>query len=211
MTQKLACLVLITGAILLLSGCSKDDSTGGGIFGPPQNGGTAGDYYPLKIGDTWTYQWTAWTTAADTATGTYTVSLVDTATAFNSYLAYQYQVTGGTGGWFVIMHGQLRLYGGTNTPTDSTVYYLWLAEPIQVGTSWYIHQPVQTDTSQFQIAAINASATVPAGTFSNCVQINLAAAETDWFAPSVGWVKSTYTWNGGTNHEEDILTSYHLE
>jgi hypothetical protein len=98
------------------------------------------------------------------------------------------------------------------TPADAGHYAL--RTPLEVGTSW---QDPLDDRVTLTITSVNATTTVPAGTFSNCIVVEDVLREvghpddiiTSWYAPGVGLVRERQH-IGTTLVAELVLLSYTL-
>jgi len=178
-----ACVVVFT------AGCSKDQRS----VIPP------GDYYPLAVGDTWTYRmspgtklYDAQVTATRTIenTKTYAMAVEDT---------YSYLVVRNDG---VYEYGQ----GDPSEPKVAVLFdppQLVYKLPFEEDSTW--NAPVLADPTEKNSETVYVdgqvdgveSVTVPAGTFARCVRVTVddprdaPADRTDlWFAPNVGIVKT---------------------
>jgi hypothetical protein len=204
MSKNFNYLILILGVVLLLSGCSKDEGTTGNPFGPPQNGSTVASYFPLKVGNTWNYEWAHWPVQNDTATGTFSISVDDSQAIFSSAIAYHTT----SNAWLVTINGELRIYNQAAAPTENSSYFIWMKEPLTAGNAWYNDHPIQPDSSQSQIGALNASVTVPAGNFTNCLKIDYSTIDSDYFAPGIGYAR--YIFTSPSEYYEEKLVSHNL-
>jgi hypothetical protein len=200
MSKNLACLILILGAVLLFSGCSKDNGTSNPL-GPQIGGSTTAAFFPLKVGNTWTYAVTQWTTA-DTTLDTLMTTIQQAATLYGSVTGYR----DNHNWWYWITNGELRYNPGPGQPTETSPYQIWIKEPIATGTEWLYSQPTLPDSYKYQIIATNATVSVPAGDFSNCLQINgLPTTELNYYATGIGQVKYRFD---EVSHIEWKLVSY---
>jgi hypothetical protein len=155
--------------------------------------GTAAQYFTQKaVGNTWSYKETM------TCTGQYcppltTTTRVDTITASSggvithqgSYDGYSHAYTEQidvSGAWTGISSDST----GTNWP------FTVLPATFSEGTTW-IHYPAQEydSATTATIAAFNVTRTVPAGTFTDCLQINLTSTYT--YSSEGHSSSSTYT------------------
>ena len=218
-------LTLLAAGCLVMSGC------GGGGDTPPTPP-TAALYFPLAVGNQWSYQATDYTVAPATAaahrrafnrrTGLmrpaqvaadYVVSLVATATIENTtWFAASASFGDGTDS----LRRYVR-YDGTGIlwkpDLDSAAYYR-LKNPIVAGTTWDVpNDPART----FRIVAVGETTKVAVGTFANCLKVDDTITEsgqpddvlTSWFAPGVGLVREEER-SGLTLIYSSELKQYHL-
>src|SRR5579862_782565 len=187
--KRPAALLLCVSSLILALGCSHDSS-----FSIP-----ASNYYPLAVGDTWTYRMSPGTKVYDAevmssrtieGTKTYAMAVGDT---------YSYMAVRPDG---VYEYGQ-----GDPSQRRKAVLFdppqLVYKLPFQVGDEWEtpaLSEPNEKNSETVlvdgQVDGVE-SVTVPAGVFPDCVKVTVddprdaPADRTDlWFAPNVGIVKT---------------------
>lgn len=144
----------------------------------PSSGGTAAQYFTkLAVGNTWSNLSTSTTatpgqpisTTTTTTTNMSTitastgglVAYTSTSNGVTSAATNSYQKIDATGAWVIT--------DSTGTSSTSTR----LPATFSVGTTWIVSPATATrSTVNGTIAAFNVTRTVPAGTFSDCLQIN---------------------------------------
>jgi hypothetical protein len=204
MNKLLSVLIVLVLAASFL-GCDKESDSGGlGGLGPGGDSSGVADYWPLTMGNSWTFTQWDWTApATDTSEQTYSVTIVDTATIFNGTKAYH----ASNGNWLAIVSGEFRKYDSGPPTQNQTDYDTWIKEPIQVNNTWFGGM-YETDSTWYTITATDVTVTVPAGTFTNCLHIIYSATGyADWhdyYAPGVGYVRY-YTASPGSFYEEGKL------
>ena len=153
--------------------------------------------FPLSIENKWVYQSLHWSEKD-------TISSIDSSYIVESYkwnkrIAY-HEVRRGTDTtgmafyvdrWWIIEDGELRSY--YEPPTDTSGYLIILRKPLKAGTRWICNIP--DSALKTEIESVNVTVEVPAGTFSNCLQIcryeeNGEVLVRYWLAPNVGLIRS---------------------
>ncbi len=146
---------------LLAAACATTSPTGSSATGH------AADYYPLAVGNTWTYR------AADHEQ---TIAIVEK----------------GADGFYVD-----NLGGHFAPRADGVFdgQRFLLQEPLVVEHSW-VAMPRGQPRESYRISAVDAVVTVPAGTFNDCIQVDTEQVVSDgkllvtWsYAKGVGMVK----------------------
>jgi len=171
--------------VLLFISC--EDSTG------PDNDMLASDYFSLEDGSTWVRQTTN-TRNGSTGSSIDTMILDGEVLLHGGISGYRFKSvsSSGQGDCVTYVDGELRMY---NYPPDTIEYSAWVAEPIEVGNEWIMgRDQYGYDDKHWYIAEIGVTATVPAGTYENCIKIcekERPAGETYYrlFAPDVGLIK----------------------
>ena len=168
-------------------GCATAPARTINTAGPSATGAAPADYYPLAVGQAWTYEIRGGgRTSRDTV-----------------------KIVGQDGPWFLDDHrGRLRHEADGVRDRDR---YL-LRAPLAAGKSWSAVE--QMVVQRFEVVATDAAITVPAGTFERCVVIRneqaIAAGGrylTEWtYAPGVGLVSlKTRAAQGGKEQEQTSL------
>lgn len=182
--------IILLATVVLAAGCAENS---------PQTLPTKADYFPLAVGDTWTYRMSPGTKVYDArvtekrsigGVAAYALAVEDT---------YSFLAERADG---VYQYGQ----GDPDNPRSAVVFsppQLIYQLPFEVGDEWntpVLAEPTVKDSETVyvggQVDSVEA-VTVPAGTFDNCVKVTVddprdaPANRTDlWFAPNVGIVKT---------------------
>jgi len=187
----------------------------GGPSGP-----TSGDdheFYPLSVGNTWYYDRNGSISLNDvqigTVSGEATIEISDTATHSEGFEVYVQDVQVSD---TVTVYGQSTYMDSTFTEylrlTDSGLYgYRHLTDtdssftvpfPLQAGNIWTFQQEPPTTG---EILSVSESVTVPAGTFTECVEMQLiwidsamTVSNTADLARNVGEVRNEFVNTVGT-------------
>jgi hypothetical protein len=165
---------------------------------------TAG-LYPFAVGNVWTYTGTAVTpTSVRPAQATTLTITVARQVIIEGKVWWELHILGTDpqdplGSMWLRHEGQ-----GLLESVDSATQYWRLKEPLQTGNQWT--DPNDPDHT-WKILSVEASVTVPAGTYTSCVQAvehwitdpeatppNTPYDITTWYAPGVGPVLSRTTW-----------------
>lgn len=127
---------------LVVSSCA---TTPGGSKGSSR----ARDYYPLAVGNSWTYRVTP--SPADAPLG-------------------EVKVVSEENGFFSVDFGghQARIGARATSITDGT--RTLIEEPLEVGHEW-VAVPAPSTVERYRIVATNADVKVPAGMFRGCLQV----------------------------------------
>lgn len=193
---------------------------GGGSSTPASTtSGTAAQYFTKKaVGNTWT--------SLETNTSTITGQPTSTTTT-----TYARTITASTGG--VVTYSDA--YNGVTLTTSTTqidatgalvstlgtLQYADLPATFSVGTTWVKQPAGQTlnlSAVNATIAAFNVTRTVPAGTFTDCLQINYTYSstgggvtttnnDTTYFSPTAGGAVETTGSSSSTNGSTSTFTS----
>ncbi len=220
------------GIVLGLMAVAACGSSPGGGGGGGADGGTL-DFFPLAVGNTWTYRVTDLATSA-TKSKSSTVEDFEIVGGGKSVMAYRIRtdkMTGETVSWQRVNGEVLERHreqsfdaGAMSTDELYEPYKLRLDETAArtaLNASWqntYTEeitdytagglQSTNSKTDTWTVVATDASVTVPAGTFT-CLELRKVTAgsgvtKTYWFADGVGKVKE----EGGGSREE--LDSFEL-
>jgi hypothetical protein len=170
-------LLLVMLASLIVVACGGGGGSSGSNAGATVTTGTAAQYFTKKtVGNTWTLFGSGTTTVTGQPTITNTYQEVTTTTASTGGVV-TYAITDSSNGVpspSRVLIEQIDATGAL-TSTDSTTTYLELPATFTVGTSW-VSTPADPATGQSattdKIVAFNVTHTVPAGTFTDCLQIN---------------------------------------
>lgn len=154
---------------------------GGGSGGAGGMTGTAAQYFTKNaVGNTWTWL----ETNTQQATGQPTTTTTRTRTRINT--AYAAGVVTSSDTW---------VSNGVTSPafpntakidatdalvsTDGTINYLELPATFSVGTTWDTQPAIGTQSAvKVTVATFNVTRTVPAGIFTDCLQLNVAYSDT---------------------------------
>jgi hypothetical protein len=170
-------------AAITVVGCGGGGGSSGGNTGGTTTTGTAGQYFTKKaVGNTWTSQGTYITTSAGQAPTTTTNTDVSTITAFSGgVVTYSFTTTSngvtspsGAGTSQLDASGALIYTSGTDTSVD-------LPANFTVGTTWVklpANPAIGQSVTNGTVVAFNVTRTVPAGTFTDCLQINITRSVT---------------------------------
>ncbi len=154
--MRLKFLILLSViAVFAVSGCSKSDST--------PNNTTQED---PKAGSKWVYKYTTYNESGAVILSL-NITLVATAQTYSgsSWLLLTEQTSGQQ---FIAI--QKRTDGWWQIPLPNTTPSLWYKNPCAVNDTYNLTINDGT-TDQAKIISTTASATVPAGTFNNCTQM----------------------------------------
>lgn len=165
-------------------------------------------YYPLKVGSEWEYEGEGNEYAAYTQKVTYSKD-------------NKYQVMIDNGGTRAANIYEIKDDSIVNTYMEGEVYdeknvldndanldTVIIKLPIEVGNKWI------SEENSYEIIDINASVTVPAGTFEDCIIVkeiykDKTAYRNYYYKKEVGLVKSEYKTNDGFT-VSSLLKSYKL-
>jgi len=167
--------------ILIISfiGCEKG-STG------PTLEYTIGDYFPLAVGNEWVYEIKLYVDDSLESTDTLTMTITEIQ-QWNGMTVYKESFIN----YYVYFEDELRIYLGF--PSDTSIYFVLLKEPLQEGNSWYFISGLTDPSNIIEIEDVDINVSVPAGTFDNCIKVRLpfiTPADWVWFyALEVGLVK----------------------
>ena len=165
-------------------------------------------YYPLKVGSEWEYEGEGNEYAAYTQKVTYSED-------------NKYQVMIDNGGTRAANIYEIKDDSIVNTYMEGEVYdeknvlennanidTIIIKLPIEAGNKWV------SEENSYEIIDINASVTVPAGTFQDCITVkeiykDKTAYRNYYYKKNVGLVKSEYKTNDGFT-VSSLLKSYKL-
>lgn len=178
----------LTIAIIFITHCDKEEGEQVIIME---------NYWPLTIGNNWRYHRIGAQYWKEVITESYVW-------AGNTVYKLERDSIGPEESWLVYMNGELRSYYNEAPPCTVTPAIM-LKEPIVEGKEWFL-APGDTTLGTGVIEDLNASVTVPAGTFDQCLKVIYQTQSWTgaiWFAPGVGWVQS-----GPEVSPEDELIEY---
>jgi len=158
--------------ILVIAGCSN-------TTGPEPTVPTIEQYYPLSIGNTWTYEY-----YVDPWEGVTTTETISSTHNWDGVTVYCSDVS-----YFTINNGVLKEWVDEQ-PSDAGEWWALLQEPLKVGNRWlWTNIPIYEDT--LIVISTNETVGVPAGLFENCIKV-ITKSNSRYFiyAPDVGLVKS---------------------
>ena len=218
--------VLLVALGALIAGCGGGPATEGAVSDSSDATRPTLRYFPLAVDNSWTTRVNQY--AAAPAGLALPVPGLEGAASDDPSLALtsSFSVTGtqmiGGAKWFVggytpPIPSQEPWLGRHNTSgllikvTNSGTPYYLLKAPLMVGTTWDL-TPLYARRA---IMSINASTTVPAGTFTGCIKVKQTyttpsmadVVVTYWFAPGVG-VARTEIRDGGVLTTRMVLVSY---
>lgn len=181
-------LLIVLFLIVLLAGCA---TFSGGVNKTVEN------YYPLSVGNSWTYQ-NSW----DGETST--TEVVD---SYEWDGQTVYECSSDRFNFYIVeVEKELRLYF-RDKPKENASYLVMLKEPLKVGQKWYSPPPFE-DT--LYIVSTDISVSVPAGEFKNCIEVRSKSEDRGiiylCFAPGVGQLKLEFGERGTRE-----LIDYHRE
>jgi len=189
-------ITMIVGAglliALLLCGCSGGTSTDAPVVDTATL--PAANWFPMKVGDSWTYDVTHDTSLINPVPGEKLIA------KYTGTISTPSKVTQGGLSWFKVHFA--ALIGGYDAlarqdanglltkdmPAAATREYV-IKKPIIVGATW---QGAETGAT-YKITSKTKSVTVPAGTFTNCLAVlctdtSAGTKSTAYYAPGVGKV-----------------------
>lgn len=156
-----------------------------GIFEDSATSSTGGDkYFPLKVGNVWTYQSDDGTIRTVSITGTTTIS------GKTCYIANYRTAISSSEALFLNDENGCWFYGTPSFPLSTP--QLQFSHPLSLGKYW---NPVSGTTSE--CVAIQDIELTNGVTYTNCYRIRTSysfGTQGDiWIKEDVGWVKSTYS------------------
>src|SRR3989338_5634061 len=216
--------LLAAGLVLCLSAPSTNalDMT---TMAAGSNSGTAAQFFTQKaVGNTWSYKSTMTCTGSQYCSSPTTTTDVKTITASSgSVITFQSTSDGYSHTYTEQIDASGAWTGISSDSTGTNWPFTVLPATFSVGTTW-IHYPAQeyNSATTATIAAFNVTRTVPAGTFTDCLQINLTSTytyssagyssssvytETIYYSPTVGnEVEST--WTSVSTFSDSYSTTY---
>lgn len=181
--------------------------------GPTGNNGgpSLTDYYPLGIGNWWTMEVVSWAGGDTTGPNTVEAEIVDDMTVFDYKPCYlRVEQPGADTSYLVLTGEQLRIY--SEPPAGASSYDVPLKLPVDVGSIWVYSYPPAQDTIFAEITSNTDSLQVPAGSFENCLRVEISNQGgiwfTTWFTRGVGPVRS---YNSNDEGWDSQLRDYHIE
>ena len=194
-----AAFLIITIAV---SGCEKKPKYG------------IRDYFPLSIGNTWTYRFIL-TQQYPYSRNTYTYvdSIIDRYD-WGRTRFYKLKRSFGSGryeSWFAYVNDELRRYFDDPPSED---YEVVLKEPLEQGHQWVNRISPYAGVYTMEIVDTDASVFIPTGQFHECLEIELTYfghVTTFWYALDVGLIKSRSESGGGNQVEELVLLDYSVQ
>lgn len=148
-------------------------------------------YYPLTVGNKWTYQDTF-----DMTNGNLWTEEITESYEWEGRIVYKIeQDSGHWPYWMVFVNDELRRYDEAPPASDYTIL---IQEPLEGGNEWFLSP---SSSATLKIVDVNASVSVPAGRFDECLTVEAPRSwgpTTWWYAPNVGlvkkeWADPTYT------------------
>ena len=172
---------LLMGAILVsvLQGCRSRNEE------PLQS-----SYFPLAVGNRWVYE-SSESTAAAPVLESWEVFRQQGENAFSVRIKQPYAASTNLEEMFVTTTEGIKHLGGqgrVDAEFASAAPRLFLKLPPEAGATW------QNEDGRYAITAIDETVTVPAGTFTDCVEVTYWTADgkatvTSSYAPGVGMVQ----------------------
>jgi hypothetical protein len=202
--MKFAMTTIGLAALLLVSAASAKK---------PKPSKPAGDYFPLRVGDSWTYR--------NTEEGGYTLKVVSEEPQADRPTRYVVELNSGVkiihtfsqaDGWILFHSEQYPEHEGLQATYDPPKQYL--PNPLAVGQEWKWtgKDPTQVEHQETSRVVAVEEVTVPAGKFRAMKVVTeitgggAAKTRTNWYADGVGLVKSA-TEGGQIKYGSD-LTDY---
>ncbi len=147
------------------------------------------NYFPLAVGNRWVYA-SSEGTEAEPALETWEVVRQDGNT-FVVQIQQPFVTIGGLEEQFVVMAEGVQRRLTNATPSEPQLQLIFKAPPV-AGASW------QGNDGRYTITAMSDSVTVPAGTFTHCVEVTRWRKETkvtevSTYAPGVGLIQRDET------------------
>ncbi len=141
-------------------------------------------YFPLTVGNRWVYELRDRTDAPPVAG--YWEVLREEQGAFVLQTRQSELTTGGFEEFFIPTREGIKHFAQETMNKDNPPFFL--KGPPQVGTTW------EDEDGTYEITALDKSATVPAGTFTHCLEVTNRrkggkATVVTWYAPGVGVVR----------------------
>jgi pimeloyl-ACP methyl ester carboxylesterase len=174
-------------------GCTQFARVSAADFGP-NSASISNRYYPINVGAKWTYSGIGviagvtgshQATAVENVDGVQCIKVVVNAPDGMLYEWYAQDTSGAV--W------RLRQYDVALREYDEEDYLIMPANP-KVGERYTIW------SLEYEVASLSAQVTVPAGTFSNCLQLRSIddawPDEQEYYAPSVGEIKAADSTGG---------------
>jgi hypothetical protein len=173
----------------------------------------AGDYFPLRVGDSWTYR--------NTEEGGYTLKVVSEEPPAGGTSRFVVELSSGvkilntfskTDGWVLFHAERYPEHEGLEAKYEPPKQYL--PNPLAVGLKWEWSRtdPAQVQRGEKSTVAAVEEVTVPAGKFRAMKVVSIVTGasipmtRTNWYAEGVGLVKSTT--EGGQIKYGSELTDY---
>lgn len=190
-------------------------------YGTVQVNGTAAQYFSKKaVGNTWTWNWQS----SNATTPDVKVRTVTASTGSAVTTAYTYTAAGGTTPPPRAETLKLDAATGAWVITSGTFSSVILPATFSVGTTW-ISEPADptagTSAVTDTVKAFNVTRTVPAGTFTDCLQVDstfsytngsvtTAYNSTRYYSPTVGLYVDgvNYGSNGVVTGTEKLQAGY---
>ncbi|MBU0507822.1 hypothetical protein KKH27_03150 [bacterium] len=198
--------LLLLSVLALLLGCADEDKN---ETPPPVC--YLNDYVPFELNNWWRYISTHWgggPTEVDTS-----LNIIDsTAVVLGGVTAYRLKdidpdLTEYT--WLVVVNNELRMY--ETLPHDTAGYYIFLRCPFNVGSTWpYYSRPIFGQTIMATLVDNNATITVPAGTFHNCLHVAVSPYFHAYFAANIGLLRGANAYPDSSAGVDDQLLSYYV-
>jgi hypothetical protein len=170
-------LLLVTLASLIVVACGG----GGGSNGTSGAAGTAAQYFTKNtVGNTWTWLQTNTQQVTGKPTTTTTSTRTRIITAFSGGTVTFFNTTTSNGvtspGYTLTTRIDAT---GAMVSTDGSTNYLDIPATFSVGTTWDSQPAIGTQSAvKVTVVAFNVTRTVPAGTFTDCLQVNIAYSDT---------------------------------
>jgi hypothetical protein len=141
-------------------------------------------YFPLALGNRWVYELHD-RTDAPPVLETWEVVREEQGT-FVLRISQSELPTGGFEEFFILTSAGIKRFARETTNKDDPPFFL--KGPLQVGATW------DDEDGAYEITALDETITVPAGTFSHCLEVTnrrrgSKATVVTWYAPGVGVVQ----------------------
>ncbi|NLM42618.1 MAG: hypothetical protein GX201_01140 [Clostridiales bacterium] len=215
--RKISYIIIFMLTIMLLASCVQEidkPETEEQTEEPEQqeqqeNKVDIGTYYPLAVGNQWEYE------GVGNEFAEYTQKVI-----YSKDNKYQVMIDNGgtiTANIYVLRdeslvrtYSEAEVYDEKNVlDEESNMEDIIIKLPLKVGTKW------ESQGNQCEITDIDATVTVPAGTFDNCIVIKVTYKESGafsnlYYCKEVGLVKSEYIDNDNDFEVLSLLRSYNL-
>ena len=196
-------LLLVMLASLIVVACGGGGGGSGGNAGGSNTSGTATQYFTKNaVGNTWTGKMITTSTSAGSAVSTMTETRAITQTAFTGGVATFSITSTLDGAPQPASTGTVQVDSGALVATSGVDTTLMLPATFSVGTTW-IEKPTDpamgVGATNSKIAAFNVTRTTPAGTFTDCLQVDWTSSSTQggviitkigtyYISASTGWI-----------------------
>lgn len=209
-------------SVLTFAGCGG----GGGSTNNPNGNAskTARDFFKSAVGNTWTL---AGTTTNYSASGvissidTHSQTRIFTSIASGVVTGSDVVVSNGVSGAPTTFTRQIDSSGNLIELRSLGYQMTILPASYTLGTSWTFQAAMGTiGTRVATITALNVSRTVPAGTFTDCFQVDIApfavdasttGSDTYYFSPTIGAAIETFNYSQNASGVTTVVDHWQLQ